>query len=81
MIFIRKHMRRPGRKMSYQYIHQRIGHYGFTEISDILNLKCIASEASLLYIKERLTTCLNNHDRGEDWFIPLRQLLQEIEGF
>lgn len=62
-------------------IVSRIGHYGFTEVSDILAslTETDPCRPDMRYIRERLLTCLNNHDRGEEWFIPLRNLQRDTE--
>jgi len=58
--------------------------YGFKEVSDIIFVLTLShlsklGTAELYYLECKLDECLRNHDNGSDYFIPLRELKEEVE--
>lgn len=57
--------------------------YGFLEISDIIFVLTLSRSrqvkaSELYYLECKLNECLRNHDNGSDYFIPLRELKDEV---
>lgn len=57
--------------------------YGFLEVSDIIFVLTLSRSSQLkatelYYLECKLNECLRNHDNGSDYFIPLRELREEV---
>ncbi len=70
--------------LSCQTLRERLHMYGFIETGDIINILdslnvLYPDRITLHFIRGRLSACLAEHDNGEDYFIPLRQLACEID--
>ncbi|MHA0949044.1 hypothetical protein [Enterobacter ludwigii] len=57
--------------------------YGFIEVSDIIFVLTLSRSSQLTatelyYLECKLNECLRSHDNGSDYFIPLRELKEEV---
>lgn len=67
-----------------EQIRERVGGYGFIEIADVLrfiDLICSSppDRSDYVFIRGKLDLCLRYHDNGDDYFIPLRELVTELD--
>ena len=70
--------------LSPDRIKERLRYFGFTEVDEILKFISIidaedADASGYTYIRARLDRCLRNHDNGDDYFIPLREIASELD--
>lgn len=70
-------------RLSRHSLENRLGRYGFTECGVLLIfLRWVCDDTpgmtELIYIKEKISECLRNHDNHSDYFADLRTLRREI---
>lgn len=70
--------------MSKNQLRERIGHYGFVEVADILRfIDFICSSppdrSDYAFIRSKLDLCLRHHDNGSNYFIELREFASELD--
>ncbi len=58
--------------------------YNFVEVNDVVTFlqqicPTIPDDTDILYMREKLTECLKNHDNGSDWFDGLRGIVGRLE--
>lgn len=71
-------------RLTEAQISERIGDYGFVEISDILRFLSLVCDVRLdecdyIYIRSKLGKCLSAHDDSSGYFVPLRELACELD--
>jgi hypothetical protein len=67
-----------------EQIRERVNSYGFIEIVDVLrfiDLICSSPPGrnDYIFIRGKLDLCLRHHDDEGDYFIPLRELVTELD--
>ncbi|MBS1205271.1 MAG: hypothetical protein H6R25_2170 [Proteobacteria bacterium] len=70
--------------LSKEQLRERVSHYGFIEIVDILRfIDSICSSppgrGDYFFIRDKIGLCLCHHDNESDYFIPLRELATELD--
>lgn len=79
-----KHLyNKNGFRLSRTHMEKRVGRYGFIECGMLMHFLLLICDdepglTELIYIKEKISECLRNHDNQSDYFSDLKVLRREI---